>query len=159
MMDSVRVRMTLSRVLNTSVKGVNWNIMNGRTQSMKIELGLVVAMIMGLSACAGVNGVDGQPGLAGPQGESIVGPQGPAGAPGANGADAASVSVVQLCSGTTTYPSKFVEIGFCIGGRLYATYSANDGFSTEIVPGTYTSNGINSSCTFTVAANCVVTQN
>lgn len=74
-----------------------------------------------------------------------------------NGIDANSVSVVVLCPGTTLYPGTFVEVGFCIDGKLYATYSANGGFSTEIPPGTYSSNGIGSSCTFTVGENCNVT--
>lgn len=103
-------------------------------------LGLVM-----LSAC-------GKIGPSGPKGDSIVGPQ------GAPGQDASPVTVVQLCAGTTEYSSStFVEVAFCVGGKLYGTYSANGGFSTEIVPGSYSSNGINSSCTFTVAENCQVT--
>lgn len=76
---------------------------------------------------------------------------------GRDGEDASGVSVVVLCPGTTVYPGTFVEVGFCIDGKLYATYSANGGFSTEIPPGTYSSNGIGNSCTFTVGPNCQVT--
>lgn len=63
---------------------------------------------------------------------------------------------VQFCLATTTYPSTFSEVGFCIDGSLYAVYSTNSGFMTEIPPGTYSSDGVNSSCTFTVSANCKV---
>lgn len=94
------------------------------------------------------NGSAGQTGATGAQGS-----QGIQGNPGQNGS---SVTVVPLCTGTSTYGT-FVEVGFCIGGQLYGTYSANGGFSTLLAPGGYSSNGINSTCTFTVAPNCVVT--
>lgn len=79
--------------------------------------------------------------------------QGPQGIPGAYGT---TVTPVQFCPGTTTYPTTFNEVGFCIGGSLYAVYSANDGFLTLIPPGTYSSNAIGSSCSFTVLPNCVI---
>lgn len=75
---------------------------------------------------------------------------------GVNGSDATPVTTVKLCPGTTTYPSKFVEIAFCISGSLFGTYSANGGFSTELPPGAYSSNAINSSCNFTVGPNCTI---
>lgn len=65
-------------------------------------------------------------------------------------------TIVQFCPSVTTYPTTFSEIGFCIDSQLYAVYSANDGFLTLVVPGTYSSNGINSSCTFVVGQNCEV---
>ncbi len=113
---------------------------------------------MALSSCGphyeyyrGEDGKDGESiqGPAGPQGNS-----GPAGANGLPGINGTSVTVVKLCPGTTVYPSKFVEVAFCIGNKLYATYSANGGFSTEIPPGSYGSNGINASCNFVVLPNC-----
>jgi hypothetical protein len=76
---------------------------------------------------------------------------------GSNGSPGTVVAPVQFCPGTTTYPSTFSEIGFCINGNIYAVYSANDGFLTEVVPGYYSSDGINSSCNFTVGANCLIT--
>jgi len=102
--------------------------------------------------CNGAVGSPGVPGL------SIVGPSGPQGPAGQPGAPGTQISIVQFCSGTTTYPITFSEVGFCIDGNLYATYSANDGFSSLIPPGQYQSNGINSSCTFTVGASCQITQ-
>lgn len=75
---------------------------------------------------------------------------------GAAGINISPVSIVQFCPGTTVYPSQFNEVGFCISGNLYGTYSANDGFSSYLPPGTYSSNGINSSCTFTIGPNCQV---
>ena len=114
---------------------------------------LVMMMLVAMSAC-GHNHYEyfeGAPGKDGAQGE--VGPQGPQGAPGIDGT---SVTVVKLCPGVTTYPSKFVEIAFCIGGKLYATYSANGGFSSEFPIGYYSSSGINSSCNFSVLADCVI---
>lgn len=118
----------------------------------------------GATGPAGTNGVDGQDGSNGTDGANgvdgtdgingVAGQQGPQGAPGI---DANPITVVTLCPAVTTYPGTFTEVAFCIQGKLYATYSANGGFSTEIPPGTYSSNGINSSCTFVVAANCQVT--
>ncbi len=105
----------------------------------------------GVQVLEGPAGRDGATGAQGEKGDK--GDQGETGAPGINGT---SVTVVKLCPGTTTYPSKFVEIAFCIDNKLYATYSANGGFSTEIPPGTYGSNGINSSCNFVVGANCTI---
>ena len=111
----------------------------------------------GATGPAGTNGVDGQDGSNGTDGANGVdGQDGAVGPQGAPGSDAASVTVVQLCPAPTTYATTFSEVAFCIGGNLYATYSANGGFSTEIPPGTYSSNGINSSCTFVVSANCQV---
>lgn len=76
---------------------------------------------------------------------------------GTNGAPGTTISSVQFCPGSiATYPTTFPEIGFCIEGNLYAVYSANDGFLTEIPPGQYLSNAIGSSCNFTVLSNCVI---
>lgn len=76
---------------------------------------------------------------------------------GPAGKDGTVVTVVQLCLGTTTYPNNFVEVAFCIDNKLYGTYSANGGFSTELAPGTYSSNAIGNSCTLIIQDNCVVT--
>lgn len=84
----------------------------------------------------------------------IAGVKGDQGDVGPTGVDISSIQVVKFCPGETVYPSKFVEIGFCINNKIYATYSANGGFSTEIVPGTYSSNAIGSSCSFRVLTNC-----
>lgn len=117
---------------------------------MNSKLGIITGVVLfALSGC----GRDGAPGLDGIDGQSIVGPQGEQGSPGI---DAASVTVVKLCQGTTTYPSKFVEVAFCIGGKLYGTYSQNGGFSTELPPGSYGSNGINASCNFVVGNSCTI---
>lgn len=91
-------------------------------------------------------------GATGPAGESIKGEKGDRGEDGQD----AEVSIVKLCPGVTTYPSKFVEIAFCFDGKLYGTYSTNGGFSTELPPGNYSSNGIGSSCSFKIKANCIV---
>jgi len=97
-----------------------------------------------------------------------VGPQGPAGQNGADGrdgrdgtngldgSDGSTISVVKLCPGETVYPSVFVQLAFCIDGKLYATYSTHGGFSTEIPPGDYRSNTVGSRCDFTVEPLCVV---
>lgn len=116
-------------------------------------IGLLIGAVAGLLLSGCGQGATGDVGAQGVSGASIVGPVGPQGQAGVNGT---SVTVVKFCPGTTTYPSKFVEIGFCIGGKLYGTYSANDGFSTELPPGYYGSKGINSSCNFTVGANCTI---
>ena len=83
-----------------------------------------------------------------------VGPQGPSGSPGTNGT---VVNIIQLCPGfTPTYPSSFPEVALCIDNQLYGVYSANDGFLSLLTPGTYTSDGINASCTLTILPNCVI---
>lgn len=113
---------------------------------------VMLFLLLGAMIGCGKKGDKGDPGQRGPDG--APGLQGLPGAQGPAGIDGTSVTVVKFCPGTTVYPSNFVEIGFCIGGKLYATYSANGGFSTEIPPGTYGSNGINASCNFTVLPNC-----
>lgn len=119
---------------------------------------LVIAGLM-LTACGqmkgdpGINGIDGQPGIQG-----ATGTTGPQGDRGPAGEDATPVTMVKLCPGTPVYPTTFIEYAFCIDSQLYATYSANGGFTTLLPPGRYTSNGINSRCDFTVAANCQVSQ-
>ncbi len=120
-------------------------------RSWVIGLGLGVVffvLVTLLSSCGQFKGAKGE---AGAQGN-----EGPVGQPGAPGVDANPITVVKLCPGTTVYPSVFVEIAFCVDHKLYATYSANGGFSTEIPPGTYNSNAVGSSCTFTVLPNCVI---
>lgn len=109
-----------------------------------------------LSSCGRdhYNTIQGTPGATGPQGPQ--GDQGLPGSDGQDGQDATPVTIVQLCPLPTTYPSTFTEIAFCVSGKLYGTYSANGGFSVEMVPGTYSSNGINSSCSFTVGPNCTI---
>ena len=117
----------------------------------------VPIIILILSACGQAPGIVGP---AGPQGETgaigAQGPQGPAGPQGPQGNPGDSPTVVQFCPGITVYPDTFCEIGFCFADNLYATYSANDGFSAYIPPGRYQSNGINCSCAFTVAAHCKI---
>lgn len=70
----------------------------------------------------------------------------------------ASIQVLQFCPGTTTYPGNFQEVGFVIGGRVYAVYSANNGFLTYLPPGVYASNAIGNSCTFTLNPDNTVTR-
>lgn len=106
----------------------------------------------GSNGAQGIQGATGDTGATGLQGD--VGPQGIAGTNGLNGS---TITMVTFCTGSTSYPSEFNEIGFCIDNNIYAVYSANDGFLSYIPPGAYSSNGINSSCTFTVSANCVIT--
>jgi hypothetical protein len=81
------------------------------------------------------------------------GNQGSQGAPGINGN---TITPVQLCPGTTSYPSTFCEVAFCISGSLWGTYSANDGFSSQLPQGAYSSDGINCSCTVQIGPNCSV---
>lgn len=93
----------------------------------------------------GVNGLDGQDGADGQDGED-----------GEDGEDGTVVTVHQFCpaSHVPSYPSTFPEVGMCIGNKMYGVYSANGGFLVFMPPGTYSSNGINSSCTFILQANC-----
>lgn len=95
--------------------------------------------------------------ITGAKGDSgLQGPTGSSGADGEDGVDATPVTMVQLCPGTPTYPTTFIEYAFCVQGKLYATYSANGGFTTYLPPGNYSSNAINSSCNVVVGDNCQV---
>jgi hypothetical protein len=138
---------------------------------------VVICAIFAVSGCGdaqiasgGVNGKDGT------NGQSITGPQGPAGNTGATGSAGATgapgaegpqgtagtpgtaITVVQLCpaSFVPSYPNTFPEQALCIDNVLYGVYSAQGGFLAELPPGTYSSDGINASCTLTVEANCEV---
>jgi hypothetical protein len=103
--------------------------------------------------CNGSTGQTGATGATGSQGAT-----GATGQNGSNGTNATLVTVVQFCENTTVYPSTFSEVGVCLGGQLYAVYSLNDGFLSLIPPGAYSSDGVNSSCTFTVGTNCTISQ-
>lgn len=84
------------------------------------------------------------------------GANGTNGTNGTNGSNGTTVGIVQFCPGVTIYPSAFLEIGFCINNKIYAVYSANDGFLTLTPPGNYSSNAVGSSCNFTIGANCTI---
>src|ERR1035437_8090771 len=77
---------------------------------------------------------------------------------GAAGSPGTVILPVQFCDGTPSYPSTFPEVGFCLDGKLYAVYSTNGGFMTEIPPGRYESNAVGSRCDFTVGEDCTVTR-
>lgn len=90
---------------------------------------------------------------------------------GTNGTNGTIIQPIQLCATNPagSYSSgTFPEVGFCIQNNLYGVYSTNGGFMTEIFPGPWSSDGVNSSCNFTVGPtivdgttvdNCNVTQN
>lgn len=113
--------------------------------------------IPGPQGPAGPQGPQGQKGDAGLGGinglQGQIGPQGIAGVPGSPGT---VVTFVKFCLQTLSYPSTFPEYGLCLNGELFAVYSQNGGFGVKVPPGSYYSNGINSSCNFTVGANCAV---
>lgn len=108
----------------------------------------------GVTGATGYNGTDGAAGSTGATGSAGV--TGPTGEAGVNGTNGTVVVAVQFCSGTPTYPTTFPEVGFCINNNLWAVYSQNGGFLTELPLGNYSSDGINSSCSFTVGSNCSV---
>jgi hypothetical protein len=76
------------------------------------------------------------------------------GSNGSNGTNGTVVTPIQFCPGTSSYPSTFIEVGFCINDSIWAVYSANGGFLTEILPGKWSSNAIGSRCDFTVLPHC-----
>lgn len=128
---------------------------------MKVSIVLItllLCMSCGPAPIPGPKGDTGAPGIQGVTGPTgNPGESGKDGEDGAPGKDATPVTVVPLCPGTTAYPTRFVEIAFCIDGKLYAVYSTNNGFETQLVPGAYYSNAIGSTCNFSVGANCEVT--
>lgn len=69
------------------------------------------------------------------------------------------ITPIQFCPGTPSYPSTFVEYGFCINSQLWAVYSLNNGFMTLIPPGEYYSNAVGSNCNFQVVMNCGIINN
>ncbi len=77
------------------------------------------------------------------------------GSDGQDGSDS-NIQIVPFCTDVTAYPLVFSEVGFCINNEIYAVYSESNGFMVKTPPGAYHSQGHNSSCNFTVAANCVV---
>lgn len=120
---------------------------------MKCKKGFIFGVVLlALSACGrgptGYSGIDGKDGSNGTNGSN--------GSNGANGTDATPVTIVKLCPGVTTYPSTFVEVAIKVGGKLYAVYSLNNGFLTELVPGHYSSNAVGSACNFTVNADLTI---
>lgn len=85
---------------------------------------------------------------------------------GSNGVDGQAgypgtvLTPVQFCQGfQQSYPNVFAESGFLINGVMWGVYSDHGGFMAELPPGTYSSNGINASCTFTINSDGTVTQN
>jgi len=81
------------------------------------------------------------------------------GSNGTNGTNGTVITPVQLCKNpVTTYSNTFAEVAFCINGKLYGVYSANDGFLSPLPNGTYSSDGINASCTFTITGCTVSNQ-
>lgn len=129
---------------------------------------MIYLMLLCLSACGNMYTTDSVQGLKGEKGDSgergsdgSVGPTGPAGTPGESivgpkGEDGTVVTLVQLCPGTTTYSTTFVEVAMCINKKLYGVYSANNGFMTYFPPGTYHSQAIGSACNLVIKENCVV---
>lgn len=109
---------------------------------------IATLVALGLTTCAPPEGKQGIPGPRGEQG--VPGLQGP------RGSDGTQITVVKLCPGATSYPNVFVEVAMCIDSKLYAVYSANNGFLTYLPPGRYQSNAIGSACSFTVGAGCEV---
>jgi hypothetical protein len=77
---------------------------------------------------------------------------------GQNGSPGTVITPVQFCSPgfVPSYPNSFPEYGLCIDNVLYGVYSQNGGFLAKLPPGSYSSNGINASCTFTITAGCGV---
>lgn len=117
-----------------------------------LALIVVFMTIIGLmfSGCRGPRGYDGQSiqGAKGDQGN--VGATGPHGNSGPAGLDGTQIVPVKFCAETPHYPTVFPEYGLCLNGQLWAVYSANDGFLALIPDGAYYSDGIGSTCNFTV---------
>jgi hypothetical protein len=83
------------------------------------------------------------------------------GSDGQNGSPGTVVAPIKFCHAScaaTSYPNNFPEVGFKIDGKIWAVYSKNGGFLTEIVPGRYSSQGVGCSCTFVVNNDGTVTE-
>jgi hypothetical protein len=105
----------------------------------------------------GEPGIPGETGPAGPPGND--GTPGSPGEPGNPGSPGTIITPIKFCpNDVPVYPSTFPEYGVCIDNQLYAVYSTHGGFLALIPPGIYYSNAVGSTCTFTVADNCAVSQ-
>lgn len=91
-------------------------------------------------------------------GSSTVVMNGKNGLNGQAGTPGTVISTIKLCGADNSYPNTFTEDAICINNTLYGVMSVNGGFLTALPPGQYSSNGINSTCTFIVGANCKVTR-
>lgn len=132
----------------------------------KLFIGLVFVLGCGQQGPGGVQGPPGIPGSS----CSVINVNDPVLAPNGgaqiicgssvalvlNGVPGSSITPVQLCPGTISYPSTFIEYGWCLNNKLWGVYSANDGFLTYFPSGSYQSNAIGSRCNLTVGVNCSV---
>lgn len=108
-------------------------------------------VLNGATGKDGTNGKDGSNGVDGTNGSN-----GADGKDGNDGTPGTVIAPIKFCPGEPSYPSTFIEYGFCIQNNLYAVYSTNGGFMALIPPGRYTSNAVNSRCDFTVKVNCEI---
>ena|ERR1017187_5690980 len=121
-------------------------------------------LIVGIIGCdKSTQGEPGKTGAVGPTGnqgiQGMTGPQGSQGTAGSPGQDATPVTAIQLCPNVApVYPSTFPEWVLCIDNQLYGVYSDHGGFWALLPPGTYTSDGINASCTVVIGEGCQVSQ-
>lgn len=88
------------------------------------------------------NGAKGDKGDTGSQG-----PQGNTGSPGMN---ATPVEFIKFCPGSVPSYGNFPEYGIKANGKVYAVYSANNGFLTLLSPGGYNTSSTGLNCNFTV---------
>lgn len=89
----------------------------------------------------------------------LNGANGQDGEDGRDGTPGTAISAVRLCPGDTVYPSTFIEVAFKFDGKLWAVYSTHGGFMTQLPPGRYSSNGVNSRCDFTVNNDLTISNN
>lgn len=143
-----------SAFVSNGLPGSNCSVSN-------IAVGNVIAPNGGsLISCAGssavvLNGAKGNNGSKGTNGSN--GSNGSNGVNGSNGTNGTVIVPENFCPGfVQSYPNTFAESGLCIAGQLYGVYSANDGFLALLPPGTYSSVGINASCTVTIGPNCKI---
>lgn len=112
-------------------------------QVIEVDNGVQIICPDGSSAVVfnGTNGSNGSNGIDGSN--------------GTNGLNGTQITTIKFCSHLPIYPSTFPEYGVCIDNMLYAVYSANGGFLTYLPNGSYSSNGKNSACAFTVNG-CII---
>lgn len=136
--------------------GISTVVSIAQATALECPTGGQEIQVNGMVAAVVCNGSNGSQGIAG-----LDGTNGTNGSNGTNGVDGINGTVVipvQFCTGfTASYPNVFPESGLIIGGKMYGVYSANGGFLVFMPPGTYSSNGINASCTFTLNADNSIT--
>lgn len=144
----------------------------------KVMLAMFALSLMACSNEIYRDGRNGDPGPAGPKGDSctvtpaldnsgaliscgngssVFVKNGANGSNGSNGTNAVPVEFIKFCPASVPSYGNFPEYGIKVETKIYAVYSANNGFLTLLSPGTYVTASTGLNCNFTVTTTGTVT--